>query len=168
LAVSYSIVERHGGRIEVTSSPGHGSTFSIILPVAEVRVESPPDSVGRFSHPIKVLVIDDDQLVREAIVGMLSSWGHEAEQAGSGREALAMMESTKYNLVVTDLAMPEMDGWATASEIKRRWPGTRVVLATGYAVSAELIESRGDLVDAVIYKPIRLGDITAALNKVLA
>src|SRR5262249_24059128 len=138
LAVSYSIVERHGGRIEVTSSPGHESTFNIILPVAEARLESPSDHVGRFSHPIKVLVIDDDQLVREAIVGMLLSSGHDAEQGGSGREALALMESTKYNLVMTDLAMPEMDGWATASEIKRRWPGTPVVLATGYAVSAEL------------------------------
>jgi PAS domain S-box-containing protein len=167
LAVSYSIVERHGGRIEVTSSPGHGSTFSIVLPVSEARDESPADNVGRFSNPVKVLVIDDDQLVREAIVGMLSSSGHDAEQAAGGREALVLMESSKYNLVVTDLAMPEMDGWATASEIKRRWPGTKVVLATGYAVSSELVESRSDLVDAVIYKPIRVNDITAALNKVL-
>jgi len=167
LAVSYSIVERHGGRIEVTSSPGHGSIFSIVLPVAEARVEIPADSIGRLSNPINVLVIDDDQLVRDAIVGMLSASGHHAEQAAGGREALALMESGKYNLVVTDLAMPEMDGWATASEIKRRWPSTKVVLATGFAVSSELVESRGDLVDAVIYKPIRLNDITAALNKVL-
>jgi PAS domain S-box-containing protein len=168
LAVSYSIVERHGGRIEVTSSPGHGSTFSIVLPVSEGRDESPAENLGRFSNPVKVLVIDDDQLVREAIVGMLLSSGHEAEQAAGGREALALMESRIYNLVVTDLAMPEMDGWATASEIKRRWPGTKVVLATGYAVSSDLVESRSDLVDAVIYKPIRVNDITAALNKVLA
>ena len=167
LAVSYSIVERHGGRIEVTSSPGHGSIFSIVLPVAEARVEVPADSIRRLNNAVNVLVVDDDQLVREAIVGMLSATGHQAEQAASGREALALLESGKYNLVVTDLAMPEMDGWATASEIKRRWPDTKVVLATGFAVSSELVESRGDLVDAVIYKPIRLNDITAALNRVL-
>jgi DNA-binding NtrC family response regulator len=64
--------------------------------------------------------------------------------------------------------MPEMDGWAVASEIRRRWPAIKIVLITGHAVPAETINHHRDLVNEVIFKPIRFDDISATLGQVLS
>ncbi|MEW6211723.1 MAG: PAS domain-containing protein, partial [Acidobacteriota bacterium] len=166
LAVSYSIVERHGGKIEVASEQGQGSIFIITLPAAKnVRAEAR----RRHNLPVKaadILVIDDDSRVREAMAGMLDAAGHRTHQASSGREALSLLDQRGFDIVFTDLSMPETDGWAVAEEIRRRWPDVKVVLMTGYAVSPETIDHYNHLVDHVIIKPIRFEDINAALCKV--
>jgi len=113
-------------------------------------------------------VVDDDQRVRDALVGMLNSAGHRTDDAGSGQEALAKLEHAPFDLVFTDLSMPEMDGWAVASEVRRRWPGVKVVLITGYAVPPELVATHRDLVSDVIFKPIRFDDLTSTLTQVLS
>jgi CheY-like chemotaxis protein len=113
------------------------------------------------------MVIDDDERVRDALAGMLNLSGHRTCQAPNGREALELMEHERFDLVFTDLSMPEMDGWAVSAEIRRRWPETKIVLITGYAVPPETIKSRSDLVDAVLFKPLRFEDISATFNQVL-
>ncbi|HTF37490.1 MAG TPA: PAS domain S-box protein, partial [Blastocatellia bacterium] len=168
LAVSHSIIERHGGRIEARSSLGKGATFTISLPVAEkLHRKTTLDREAR-AKTANVLVVDDDQRVRDALVGMLNSAGHRTDDAGSGQEALAKLEHAPFDLVFTDLSMPEMDGWAVASEVRRRWPGVKVVLITGYAVPPELVASNRDLVSDVIFKPIRFDDLTSTLSQVLS
>jgi len=98
---------------------------------------------------------------------MLISAGHRTDHAGSGREALAMLERNQFDLVFTDLSMPEMDGWAVASEVRRRWPQVKVVMITGYAVPQETVDSNRDLVSEVIFKPIRFDDLSLTLSHVL-
>jgi DNA-binding NtrC family response regulator len=115
-----------------------------------------------------VLVVDDDQRVREALVGMLKSAGHRTDQTGSAHEALAKLEGEQFDLLFTDLSMPEMDGWAVASEVRRRWPGVKVVLMTGYAVPPETVHKNRELVSEVIFKPIRFDDLSSTLNQVLS
>ncbi|HKV41511.1 MAG TPA: ATP-binding protein, partial [Blastocatellia bacterium] len=168
LAVSNTIVERHGGRIETRSNPGRGSSFTITFPVARTTFKKDQTVAGGEGGSVDILVIDDDRAVGEALAGMLVSAGHRAAQAASGREGLTMMESREFSIVFTDLAMPEMDGWAIASEIKRRWPATRVVLSTGYAISPEVIESHRDLVNAVVLKPIRFDELASTIAQVLS
>ena len=168
LAVSHSIIERHGGRIEARSSLGKGTTFTLSLPVAEtLHRKATPDREAR-PKTANVLVVDDDERVRDALVGMLNSAGHRTDDAGSGQEALAKLEHAPFDLVFTDLSMPEMDGWAVASEVRRRWPGVKVVLITGYAVPPELVASNRELVSDVIFKPIRFDDLTSTLSQVLS
>lgn len=167
LAVSYSIVERHSGRIEVASEQGQGTIFIITLQAAKnVR----PEARRRHNLPVKaanILVIDDDNRVREAMAGMLDAAGHCTRQASNGREGLSLIEQHGFDIVFTDLSMPEIDGWAVANEIRRRWPKVKTVLMTGYAVSPETIEHYHHLVDHVIIKPIRFEDINSALCKVI-
>ena len=115
-----------------------------------------------------MLVVDDDQRVREALVGMLNSAGHRADHAGTGHEALAKLEGDHFDVVFTDLSMPEMDGWAVASEVRRRWPEVKVVLITGHAVSAETVDTNRELVSEVMFKPIRFDDLNSALSHALA
>jgi CheY-like chemotaxis protein len=168
LAVSYSIVERHSGHIEVKSSVGKGTTFTITLPVGEpVRAAADHDKKRR-PRKANVLVVDDDQRVREALVGMLKFAGHQTDHAGSGQEALAKLEQDRFDLVFTDLSMPEMDGWAVAGEVRRRWPEVKVVLITGYAVPRETVDNNRELVSEVILKPIRFDDLSSTLSQVLS
>ncbi|MCI0488681.1 MAG: GAF domain-containing protein [Blastocatellia bacterium] len=178
LAVSYSIIERHGGRLEVRSLPGQGSTFTVTLPAT--RKKSLPSAFQKAAgdlvaegNPstiveIKILVIDDDQHVRSGLAGMLSSIGHHIEEAASGPEGLAKMETEAFDLVFTDLSMPGIGGWAVASEIRRRWPSVKVVLITGYALTSETIKHHQELADDVIFKPIRLDDIKTTLNQLFS
>lgn len=168
LAVSHSIVERHGGRIEARSSLGKGTTFTISLPVGETPSRILSGDIDAQTKTANVLVVDDDQRVRDALVGMLKSAGHHTDHAGSGHEALAKLESDQFDLVFTDLSMPEMDGWAVASEVRRRWPDVKVVLITGYAVPPETVDSNRELVNEVIFKPIRFDDLSSTLSQVLS
>jgi PAS domain S-box-containing protein len=167
MAVSYSIVERHGGRLEARSDPGRGSTFVISLPAGDSASQPiTHDHLDRVEST-RILVIDDDDRVRKALAGMLVSAGHRADQAGSGPEALAKMSVEPFDLVFTDLSMPEMDGWAVAGEIRRRWPSVRIILITGYALAPETLRNHVELVDSVLFKPIRLDEIVSTMSKIL-
>jgi len=112
-------------------------------------------------------VIDPDYRVREALADMLTSVGHSVEQSGSSREAMTKLEGELFNLVFTDLAMPEMDGWSVANEIRRRWPTVKIVLTSGFTLSPEVIAENERFVDKVIFKPICMEDINATMNQVL-
>jgi two-component system capsular synthesis sensor histidine kinase RcsC len=112
-----------------------------------------------------MLVIDDDQHVRSAMVGMLKSLGYEAEGAESGAQGLARMESELFGLVITDLSMPGMDGWAVASEIRRRWPKAKIVMITGYRSTDQIFGENPGLLDDVISKPVRLEELSLKLTQ---
>ena len=168
LAVSHSIIERHGGSIEAQSSLGKGTTFTISLPIGETDDRKANGSTRHGARSVNVLVVDDDHRVREALVGMLNIAGHHTDHAGSGQEALAKLETDQFDLVFTDLSMPEMDGWAVASEVRRRWPGVKVVLITGYAVPPETVDSNRALVSEVMLKPIRLDELSSTMSQVLS
>ncbi|MFL6215358.1 MAG: GAF domain-containing protein [Blastocatellia bacterium] len=168
LAVSYSIVERHGGEIDLRSVPGRGSTFTITLPSSHKHNGLIKATDNMMTKTARVLVVDDDDRVRDVLVGMLKLAGHRADFAPNGREALLRLERESFDLVFTDLSMPDVDGWALAEEIRRRWPQLKIVMVTGYALQCEQDQRRHLLVNDIISKPIRFDDINATLSHVLA
>jgi CheY-like chemotaxis protein len=167
LSVSYGIIKRHGGRIDVESQPGQGSTFTITLPSAESPERRNKPIKNAQPKAAKILIIDDDERVRQALVGMLQAAGHNAESAASGREGLQLLDREDFKLVITDLAMPDMDGWSVAAEIRHRRPEIKIALLTGYAVSQEMVETHSNLVDAIILKPVRLDEVTEIINRTM-
>jgi PAS domain S-box-containing protein len=165
LSVSYSILERHEGSISVTSQTGTGTTFTIDLPAA-----LPENSFADVSAPaeeipqLRVLVVDDEAPVRETLAEMLVAVNHTVEVAGSGQEAVEKLRRGMFDVVFTDLAMPEMDGWETAREIRKQSPNTQIVLVTGYGPTTVPPVGEEKLVDAIIGKPFDFAQVSSTLN----
>src|SRR5262247_2353476 len=114
----------------------------------------------------RILVVDDEPFVCDAVKMMLNFDGHVVETASNGKDALAMFDKGKYDLVITDFAMPTMKGDELAAAIKERSPKQPVVMITAYA---EMLQSSGNPlkgVDFVISKPFLLENLREAIAKV--
>ncbi len=115
----------------------------------------------------RILVVDDEPFVCDAVKMMLTFDGHEVHTASSGKEALAWLNKQKFDLVITDFAMPSMKGDELASTIKTLFPGQPVIMITAYA---EMLQSSGTPlagVDRLISKPFLLDDLREAIAEVL-
>src|SRR6201988_3451266 len=165
LSVSYSIIERHSGLISVISEPGSGTSFTIDLPAIDVDAQSDDSSIAASDAPsLKILVVDDEEPVRETLAEMLVAVNHSVELAGSGQEAVEKLRAGGFDFVFTDLAMPEMDGWETARLIRKDWPGLKIVLVTGYGPTTTPPPGEEDLVDAIIGKPFDFSQVGSTLK----
>ncbi len=113
-----------------------------------------------------MLVVDDEPFVRETLADMLVDLDHKVVTADCGRDALAKVCSDDFDLVFTDLAMPEMDGWETAREIHKHRPDLPIVLVTGYGATAQPPAGELDLVACIISKPFDFDQVTGTIGKV--
>jgi PAS domain S-box-containing protein len=138
LSMVHGMVEQHGGQFVLKSRLGEGTTAELWLPIAKdaAPVAGTPtvDSPAKPTRQLTVLAVDDDALVLANTRAMLEDLGHTVVAALSGRQALEQLERVPgIDLVITDHAMPHMTGTELATAIAARWPGTPLVLATGYA-----------------------------------
>jgi len=186
LSVAYGIINRHGGEIMVESRKGGGTRFTVRMPVATVAELSEAaelslaadlaEAAGENGSPRpkgKVLVIDDEVMIRTLIGDLLKGMGHEAIVAASGSEGMdiftAAAESGEpFDLVLTDLGMPEMSGWEVVDEVKQRSPETPVALITGWGDQLDPDKMKESRVDRVIAKPFRVDDIKLLMSQALS
>ena len=167
LAVSYGIIERHQGMISVESQLRKGTTFHIDLPFAKNQQESKRAAEQIWTtKALSILVIDDEEFVRETLGEMLVALDHKVQTADGGRAALKKIADEEFDVVFTDLAMPEMDGWETARAIRQQQPKMPVVLVTGYGASAQPPSGEQDLVAAIIGRPFDFNQVSAILARV--
>jgi PAS domain S-box-containing protein len=162
LAVSYGIIERHEGRISVESEVGQGTTFKIELTAADAahprEQKSQPLTEGAS---LKVLVIDDEAFVRDTLADMLLMLGHSVKAVNGGQMGLAALATEEFDLVFTDLSMPEMDGWEVAREIRRRYGSDlSVILVTGHGAGTPIAPNDKHLVNGIIGKPFDFDQVT--------
>ena len=116
----------------------------------------------------RILVVDDEPFVCEAVKMMLTFDGHSVKTTNSAKEALTLLEAEKFDLVITDFAMPAMKGDELAAAIKARHPHQPVIMITAYA---EMLQSSGNAlpgVDCLIGKPFLLENLREAIAKVFA
>ncbi|MBI3625601.1 MAG: GAF domain-containing protein, partial [Candidatus Rokubacteria bacterium] len=163
LSITYGIVVRHGGQITVQSAEGQGSTFSLTFSVSEAEPELPSATVLPAAPPVRCLVVDDEQMVLEAMGDLLTMAGHSAVLVKDGAEAIARFKAEPFDLVLTDLAMPRVNGWQLARAVKDHDPSVPVLLVTGLGVELSAGELFAHGVAAVLSKPVRLEDILSAV-----
>jgi signal transduction histidine kinase/CheY-like chemotaxis protein len=159
LSVTYGIIQRHNGKLEIDSTPETGTTVHITLPAAGAAAGAPASSAPAPASPtqLRVLLVDDEPEVRSALADMLATSGHTAFQAAGGKEALAWLEAGQpVDLVLTDLGMPGMTGADVARAVRGRWPHLRLGLMTGWDETEVLVAETSAVVDFVIAKPFKL------------
>jgi signal transduction histidine kinase len=166
LAVSRSIALRHEGDLTVESAPGAGSCFRMTLPLPATATEEPtPDQVepqGQL-QPLRVLLVEDDQEVRDTLAQLLMLDDHSVDRAASGREALDLFQPGAYDVVCSDLGMPGMNGWELIGQLRERDPALVTVLLSGWGAQIDPAEARARGADFIVAKPIDLQELHTAL-----
>jgi signal transduction histidine kinase/ActR/RegA family two-component response regulator len=171
LSVSYGIIMRHGGTVEVESEVGRGTTFRIRFPVATGTV-LPAPAAASASAPaqrrdgLRILVVDDEDYVRELLSDILHLDGCVVSLAADGHEALSLFDGQEFDAVLTDVGLPGMSGWELARYIREQDEHIPLAVITGWgdAVSAE--EQIAAKADWVIPKPFSVERITSLVQEI--
>ncbi len=176
LSVSYQVIQRHGGEFAVHSEEGRGSRIRVALPaLGQARTALDPPKAAKGPSPLlqrtqtcgTILLIDDDTAVRETLAEILVSQGHEVVSANGGAEGLKAVELGTFDLVLTDLGMPDMNGWEVAERIRALSPGTPVGVITGWGASLDQARLTEYGVNLILAKPFRYDHVVEVVSKVL-
>ena len=168
LAVVYGIVQRHEGTIDITSKKGEGTTFSIRIPSTGVLHAAVPKLAQRVEHKLRILVVDDQEIICELIGEYLKGDGHHVVTAVEGTEALAVFEREGFDLVITDHSMPGMNGLQLAKAMKDTTPEVRVILLTGFGDEMMGRGERPPEIDLVLGKPVSSADLRDGVFRALS
>jgi CheY-like chemotaxis protein/anti-sigma regulatory factor (Ser/Thr protein kinase) len=173
LAVSYGIIRRHEGSVSVHSESGQGTSFRILLPPARARAESKPAGeppaislVPQQPGRTRILVVDDEERVRELLRDILESEGYGVALARGGREALKLLSESEYDAVFTDLGMQGMSGWELARAVRERDEALPLAVITGWGEAVGSTERDAARVDWVVTKPFDASQILAIAREV--
>ena len=167
LAVSYGIIRRHEGGIEAESELGKGTTFRIKLAASKTAARQEPAAeapaialVPQRPEGTRILVVDDEENVRELLADILESEGYHVELAASGREALEKFgDGAAFDALFTDLGMQGMSGWELAHAIRKLDEKIPVAVVTGWGEAVGSSERQAAQVDWVIAKPFDTAQI---------
>jgi signal transduction histidine kinase len=147
MATVYGVVQRHQGNIDIRSAPDQGTAVTIWLPLpppAQPQQAAPRSAEGRPSRSLRVLLVEDEATIQEMMAACLMEDGHEVELAGDGVAALEKFQEGRFDVVITDHAMPRMNGADMAAVIRKQSPRQPIVFLTGF----------GDMINDVTRQPV--------------
>jgi PAS domain S-box-containing protein len=160
LAEVYGIVKRHRGHAEIQSSPGAGTTISLVFPRSSQQPAEPlAEEPRRERVSRRVLLVEDHPDSREFMQALLESDGHSVDTASGVAEATSLLERMNpvYEVVVTDIGLPDGSGWDLISLARERWPSLRIGVVTGW----EPRVGAGTDADFILRKPVRTSELLA-------
>jgi signal transduction histidine kinase/CheY-like chemotaxis protein/uncharacterized membrane protein affecting hemolysin expression len=171
LAMVYGVMERHEGKIEIRSELGKGTTFRLVFPVRNKVCEDIGEDENNVAvEPLQILCIDDEPLLRELIKEILEHDGHEVEVCDSGQSGLdefrlARERGRPFDVVITDLGMPYLDGRQVTKALKQESPTTPVVMLTGWGAFMKEDGNTPEQVDGIVSKPPRSRELREMLSR---
>jgi PAS domain S-box-containing protein len=174
LATAYSIINKHNGHLSVASETGVGSTFTITLPAAEQATVSVRETANETSVVKgKILVMDDEEMIRNLCRSILTGFGYKAEMARDGAEAIALYKQAKaagvpFDAVIMDLTVPGgMGGKEAIQRLQAIDPQIKAIVSSGYSDDPIMADYRRYGFSGVVAKPYDVNDLIATLNTVL-
>jgi CheY-like chemotaxis protein len=168
LAMVYGMVQRHSAGLEIDSAPGVGTTMRLVFSASTLGTSAPQSQEARRpARALRVLLVDDDPLLLKSLRETLQQDGHLITAASGGQEGIETFTSARrrgeaYDLVMTDLGMPFIDGRKVAAAVKSLSPATPVILLTGWGQRMIETNDTPAFVDRVLSKPPRLLELRAA------
>ncbi|MBA2934441.1 response regulator [Sphingomonas sp. CGMCC 1.13654] len=167
LSMVHGLAAQSGGTLVLESEPGSGTTVKLWLPAASleaVTASVPSEDWQSHGQKLRILLVDDEELVRAGTAEMLADMGHEIVQAGSGATALAVLRSRPFDILVTDYLMPSMSGLELAREARKLRSDLPVLLITGFA---DLADDRATDV-ARLAKPFQMDELARSIEAEVA
>lgn len=174
LAMVYGMMQRHEGNIEVESAPGRGTTMRLTLPLRQKPevTQRPAETDERPGRTLRVLCVDDEEIVRQLLKDCLTQYRHEVTTVADGQAALETLRSARqkgraFQVVITDLGMPGMDGNQLARAIRAEAPALPIVMMTGWGTLMQEDGESAPDVDALIGKPPKLQELHSLLLRLV-
>ena len=169
LAACLGIVSAHGGAVLVESELGRGSCFSVLLPAGgDEPAASERPAAARPSRPCRVMIVDDEPLVRRQLRRSLELRGYTVAEAVNGRTALATVDEVRPDVIILDMTMPDIDGAEVLQRLRATGSRVPVIVSSGYLdVSVERRLAHGEF-QGFLAKPYGASDLAAAIERALA
>jgi len=170
LAVAYGIMRRNGGWIELTGTPGEGTTATLYLPLVASGAEERPSEEAARTGPQTILLVDDEKALLDTVSDMLKHLGYLVLTAGDGEEAVRIYEEHRKNvdLIILDMLMPRKGGREAYDDLKRIQPDVKVLLTSGFehqkAVAEDMCEQGAA---GFVEKPYRLRDLSELIRRAI-
>lgn len=169
LSIAFGIVSRHGGDLEVESDPGEGTTVRLLLPACPPGTAETVKPTAARETPAggRILVVEDEPAVADLLGEILCTSGYDVSVLNSATEAVQQLAEGGFDVLLTDLGMPQMSGWELARHCRDLHPGLPVILVTGWGleVDDEMIADSG--VSGVVAKPFQVDEIVTVVAGVL-
>jgi PAS domain S-box-containing protein len=169
LSVVYGVMKAHNGSIAVRSTPNKGSSFTLTFPLLEQSSLEPPHGRSPISpgNGESILIVDDEEMIGFTLSTMLRDWGYKPHSVRSGKEALDLLLSRRFDLLILDMNMPDMDGEKLFRKIKRNKFAGKIIISSGndHTVADEAAFSR--TVDGFLRKPYVEHELAEKLQTVL-
>ncbi|HLP16665.1 MAG TPA: ATP-binding protein [Bacteroidota bacterium] len=166
LTVTKELLRKMKGSVSFTSEPGQGASFSITLPKNEVMPSDAPAHAqvkqSELDQPpfiSKIMIVDDDESVLISLEKLLSSKGFIIKALLDGRDAVRTARAFQPDVVITDLAMPDMNGWELAKEIRQMCPASKIIMTTAFTGMLTEVEMKQTSVDAIMQKPVNIHEL---------
>ncbi|HYE93775.1 MAG TPA: GAF domain-containing protein [Terriglobales bacterium] len=173
LSLSIGIIEAHGGRMTAENLPEGGARFTLRLPIGETTetaAPAKPAARGASAARARVLVVDDEDRLRGILVEVLTSLGHQVDEAPSGIQAIERLRAGAYELVMLDLRLPDVDGRGVWEWVRTHTPerAARVVFMTGDTMSGDTQRFLAESGRPVLTKPLSIDRVRAIVDEILA
>lgn|GEM_PF-4493707 len=150
-----------GGQVSLVEDQTAGRSLTLRFPIPKAAKKG-------WKRSLKILAIDDQEIIRDLLVNMFGSAGHEVTTAERGEEGIAKFKIQRFDLVVTDLSMPDLSGWEVAREVKKLRPDMPVVLITGWGQNLDEEKLKESGVDRVVTKPFRIEQLMKTVEELLS
>jgi len=163
MSMLYGTIKRHNGSVDIKTMPGQGTTFTIVLPKGKEKTERASE---KSSHSIKteeanILIIDDEPQIGAVLSEILSHQGHQTSVFDNGKDGIDALKNGSYEILITDLGMPDLSGWEVINIARQIEPGVISGVITGWDISEAEAKQKG--VDFLITKPFESSQIIQAV-----